>query len=484
MINIGLIGADEAYFPFFQELQDIDIFRISLIFSEEIDCSLKRFAESNNIYLTNKFEELFSNRFKLKLLVDTTGKKKIIHRLIDMKPKHISIIDIHILQLFTESIMQKLQLEKRVMLSQRYETIGTLVSGICHEINNILMIIMGYAQLASAKASPDISNHISGIIKSCQRAGRLIEQLSSFRSHQKVEKKRANIVPLVKETIKFTKETIPENIKIRLEMQSEIHEVEVDLVSLRNALLNLIGNSQEAMPEGGEIYVRLYNVYLDEGFCKEYPFIRPGEYVCISLKDTGAGIPKELLEKIFDPFFSTKDLGRGLGLSYVYGIIKQHGGYILVDSEYGKGAEFKLYLPALNKREEIHKNERPKNVGGSILIVEDEKDLLKMIHEFLKTSGYNVLSANNAGEAFKIIEEKGKELDLIITDFILPDSFGSRVAYMAKKKNAKIKTILMTGYQNNIDETAPDEFFDMVIPKPISMAELTNKISELIKNDN
>lgn len=481
MINIGFIGANEQYFPFFQELQDTDIFRISLIFSEKIDSNLKNFAKENSIYLTDRFEDLFLDRFKIKLLVDTTGRTEVIHKLIDMKPEHISVIDINMLKLLTESITQKLQLEKRIVLFQKYETIGTLVSGICHELNNILMIIMGYAQLASSKATSDISHYISGIVKSCQRANKLIQQLSSFRSQEEVEKKRVNIVPLVKETIKFAKETMSENIKIHLEADPNVHEVEADLVNLRHALLNLIANSQEAMPEGGNIYAKLRNIYLDEKFCKEHPFITPGEYVCISLKDTGIGIPKEFLNRIFEPFFSTKDLGRGLGLSHVYGIVKQHGGYILVDSEYEKWTEFKVYLPAIDRNEEVEKSGDMHDGEGTILIVEDEKDLLNMACEFLKKSGYSVLIAGNAGEAFKIIEKKGEEIDLVITDFILPDSFGSRIAYMARKKNPHMKTILMTGYQNNVDESEPDELFDMIIYKPISMAKLANEIYKLIK---
>ncbi len=482
MINIGLIGANKKYFSFFKNLQEVDIFKISLIFSQSHDRNLKDFAQENNIYLTDKFEDVFLDKFKIRLLVDTLGNKDIIHKFLDMKPEAMSIIDVSMLTLLTESIKQKLQLEKRIMMFQKYETIGTLVSGICHEINNILMIIMGYAQLASAKSPNNISQYISGIIESCQRASKLIQQLSSFRTQEKIEKRKVNIVPLIKETVKFIKETFPENIKITLNISPDIHEVEADLVNLRHAILNLASNSQEAMPEGGEIEISLFNEHLDENFCKEYPFVSTGDYVCISFKDTGIGIPKEFLNRIFEPFFTTKDLGRGLGLSYVYGIIKQHNGYIVVNSEQNKGAEFKIYIPAINKKEEEDKEiHGVQEAEGTILMVEDEKDLLNIAAEFLKKMGYAVLTADNGEKAFDIISDKGKNINLVITDLILPDSFGSRIAYMAKKKNPDIRTILITGYKNHIDESISDELFDIITHKPISMADLANKVYKLIK---
>ncbi len=486
MINLGFIGADPTYFSFFQEIQETDIFHISLIFSEKIDYQLKDFADENGIYVTDRFEEIFLSKYKIRLLVDTTDGSPVVHRILDTKPKAMSVIDVNTLRLLTESINQRFQLEKRLLLLQKYETIGTLVSGICHELNNILMIIMGYAQLASSKASSNISSYISGIIDSCRRASNLIQQLSSFKSNGKIEKRKVNLIPLVKETIKFAKQALPENIRISLDnLSPDLYEVEADLVSLRHALLNVITNSQEAMPEGGEIHVSLYNVKLDEQFCKEYPFMEPGEYICISVRDTGIGIPQEFLNRIFEPFFSTKDLGRGLGLSYTYGIVKQHNGYILVESEPNKGTEVKIYLPAIKRDTDPRETEELEVKGSrdkTILIVEDEKDLIQVISEFLENLGYRVLKAHNAKDAINILEKEGNRIDLIMTDLILPDSFGSQVIYMAKKKRNDIKSILITGYEQK-DKMISNELFDIVIYKPVSINMLANTIYKLLNHN-
>ncbi|RLB11725.1 MAG: hypothetical protein DRG27_00590 [Deltaproteobacteria bacterium] len=488
MLNLGLIGADQRYFSFFQEIQETDIFHISLIFSEKIDPQLKDFADKNGIYVTDRLEDIFLPTHKIKLLVDTTDGSSVVHYILDIKPKEISVIDVNTLKLLMESINQRLQLEKRLLLLQKYETIGTLVSGICHEINNILMIIMGYAQLARLKvSSSNISSYISGIIDSCRRASNLIQQLLSFKSDGKnIEKRKVNLIPLVKETIKFAKEALPENIRISLDnFSKDLYEVEADLVSLRHALLNVITNSQEAMPEGGEIHVNLYNVKLDEQFCKKYQFIKPGEYVCISVKDTGVGIPEEILNRIFEPFFTTKDLGRGLGLSYTYGIVKQHNGYILVESELNKGTEVKIYLPAIKRHIDSITEELEAKCycNKTILIVEDEEELIQIVSEFLENMGYRVLKAYNAKDALKIIEKEGKRIDIIMTDLILPDSFGSQLVYLAKKKKDNIKSILITGYKQK-DEMISNELFDMIIYKPVSINTLANKIYKLLNNNN
>lgn len=485
MINLGFIEADPKYLSFFQEIQETEIFNISLIFSKKIDPQVKDFAKENGISITAKLEDIFLPKYKIRLLVDTTEDSQVMHKILDMKPEAMSVIDINTLKLLTESIRQKLQLEKRLLLLQKYETIGTLVSGICHEINNILMIIMGYAQLASSKASPNVSSYISGIIDSCRRASDLIHQLYSFKSSGKIEKRRASLIPLVKETIKFAKEALPENIHISLDnLSSDLYEVEADLVSLRHALLNVITNSQEAMPNGGKIFVSLYNVRLDEKFQRQYPFVELGDYVCISIRDTGSGIPKEILNRIFEPFFTTKDLGRGLGLSYTYGIVKQHNGYIIVESEPNQGTEVKIYLPAIKRQgvsEEAEEYEAKGSEGKTILIVEDEKDLVDVISEFLEDVGYKVLKAHNAKEALKIMNGDSK-IDIIVTDLILPDSFGSQIVYLAKKKKEDVKAILITGYEQR-DKIISTELFDIVIHKPVSVKELANKIYKLVGHE-
>jgi len=475
MLNIGFIEIGPEHFPFLRDVKKNDLFHISLIFNEEIDSKLKDFSKKEHIPITDKIEDMFLPEYNIKLLIYAKEKNNTIYDVWNMKPPDVSLIDLSTFKILEESLKQRIQLEKRIFLMQKYETIGTLVSGICHEINNILMIIMGYAQLAYSKANSNIQPYISGIISSCRRASDLIHQLQSFKS-DKIEKRKVNLIPLIKETIKFIKNAFPENITISLYILKEVSEVEADLVSLRHAILNILTNAQEAMPNGGNISVRLYNKEVDEEFCKYYPFMKPGEYVCISIKDEGIGIPEEIINRIFDPFFTTKDLGRGIGLSYTYGIIKQHNGYILVDSKKGEGTEVNIYLPAIKKALLKRYDESlpfEKAVSKTILIVEDEVDLLNIISEFLEDMGYNVLKAYNAKDALRYIDEK-KDIDILITDKVLPDLSGYQIARFAKNKRSDIKTILITGY-----ESAENEFFDLVIQKPVSIKELAYKIRKL-----
>ncbi|GEM_PF-5362648 len=474
MIRFGLIGANRNYISLFKEIQDLEIFKLCLIFEPDPDRELLEFAEKNGIPVTDNLKDIFKH--DLRLLVDTTGKKDLIYKIIEIKPEYVSVIDLSIFYLFLDSIRQKLHMEKRLTLAQRYETIGTLVSGISHEFNNILMIIMGHAQLASINAPPEIAPHIEGIINSCKRASRLIEQLASFSRQYGVEKRIVNIVPLIKETVKFIKSALPENIDIKLEIEPNIPEIVADLTQIRQMLLNLASNSQEAMPSGGQIYIKLSTRYLDEDFCKRYPFVTPGNYLWILFKDTGIGIPKEYLPRIFEPFFTTKELGRGLGLSSVYGIVKQHNGYILVESEYGKGTEFNIYFPAAGQKK---KEDKGDSTGGKILIAEDEKELLEVTSKFLDKLGYKVLKANTGKEAIKYIEEEGEDIEVVITDHILPDMFGYVIVHKAKFKNPKVKSILLTGY-NKEDAILDKDMFDVIAHKPISMTELSKKLVLLL----
>ncbi len=475
MLNIGFIEIGPEHFPFLRDVKKNDLFHISLIFNEEIDLKLKDFSRKEHIPITDRIEDMFLPEYNIKILIYAKEKNNTIYDVWNMKPPDVSLMDLSTFKILEESLKQRIQLEKRIFLMQKYETIGTLVSGICHEINNILMIIMGYAQLAYSKANSNIQPYISGIINSCRRAGDLIHQLQSFKS-DKIEKRKVNLIPLIKETIKFVKNAFPENIAVSLHISKEVSEVEADLVSLRHAILNILTNAQEAMPDGGKIEVSLYDKMVNEKFCKDYPFMKPGEYVCISIKDEGMGIPEEIINRIFDPFFTTKDLGRGIGLSYTYGIVKQHNGYILVNSKKGEGTEVNLYLPAIKKASLKRYDENlpfEKAVSKTILVVEDEVDLLNIISEFLEDMGYNVLKAYNAGDALRYIDEK-KDIDILITDKVLPDLSGSQIARFAKNKRSDIKTVLITGYENS-----ENKFFDLIIQKPVSIKELAYKIRKL-----
>ena len=374
-------------------------------------------------------------------------------------------------------ITDRKMLEGRLLRAQRLESIGTLAGGIAHDLNNILQPILLSVQLLKPGISGKKYERILNVVESsAERGADLIKQVLSFARGAESAKQTLNIKYLISDVLKIMKETFPKSIMIKTYSDREIRNIKGDFTQLHQVMLNICVNARDSMPAGGELVISTRNIRTDGYGTKTYYDIEPGEYVQITITDTGSGIPADVIDKIFDPFFTTKDVdkGTGLGLSTAYGIIKDHGGYIHVESEAGKGTKFIVYLPAIPiKTEQESKSDEDINVaavkGGTVLVVDDEPAVLDITRAILEEFGYKVLTANNGHEALDVIADRKKHIDVAIVDMIMPVIGGKTVIRSLKKKRPSLKIISASGYQKehelvNMEENPPDAFLN----KPFS----------------
>ncbi len=384
-----------------------------------------------------------------------------------------------------ETEEEKRLLENQLQQAQKMESIGTLAGGIAHDFNNILMGIQGNATLMLLKIESDHPNRdkIKNIEKFVQNGTELTKQLLGFARRGKYLVKTTDINEVIKKSSSLFARTKKE-IQIHNSFNDEIWAVEVDSGQIEQALLNLYVNAWQAMPEGGDLYLKTRNVMLDSSYVQPFK-VEPGNYVEISVSDTGVGIDKETRERIFEPFFTTKEMGRGtgLGLASVYGIIKSHGGYIDVDSEKEKGTTFTIYLPASEKeavREKVVPAEMLKGTG-TILFIDDEKMILDVGCELLEELGYTVLSALSGQEALDIFQRNSNKIDLVIMDMIMPGMGGGETFDRLRKINPNVKVLLSSGY--SIDGQATKILrrgCDGFIQKPFNLNQLAEKIGKIM----
>jgi PAS domain S-box-containing protein len=378
----------------------------------------------------------------------------------------------------------RIKLEEQLFQAQKMESIGRLAGGIAHDFNNILTSIMGYAELLTLKFTDDNTpeGHASNIIvKGSERAANLTQQLLGFARRGKYNPVPFNINDVIRDTVEVWEKIFEKNINISFALHDEINTIEGDKNQINQVLTNIIINAKDAMPNGGDLTFRTENITIDENFTRNYPEFKPGKYVKISIKDTGIGMPKDVKDNIFEPFFSTKGEGKGtgLGLATVYGIVKNHNGHINVNSEPSEGTVFIIYFPVSDKqiidvieKEEVIKGE------ALILVVDDEDDLRDMAGTLLQDLGYKVLMATNGIEAIEIFKDKFNDIDLVILDMIMPEMAGGETFLEMKKINPDVKVVLSSGYSQ--DGKATEILNDGVktfIQKPYTMANLSQCIS-------
>jgi two-component system cell cycle sensor histidine kinase/response regulator CckA len=385
-------------------------------------------------------------------------------------------------------LSERKRMEAQFLQAQKMEAIGTLAGGIAHDFNNLLMVIQGNASLMLLNVDPSHPHYemLLGIVKQVQSGSKLTNQLLGYARKGRYEVKPFQLNQLVEETSKAFGRTRRE-ITVHRELADDLFPIEGDLGQIEQILMNLFVNAADAMPEGGDIFLRTINIPHGDMKGKLYN-PKPGDYVLLTVTDTGIGMDPKTVERIFEPFFTTKELGRGtgLGLASVYGIVKGHGGYIDVESEKGRGTTFKIYLPA-SKREVYKTIEPPDHISkgtGTILLVDDEEMVLEVGEKLLKAMGYHVLTAREGREAIEVYKKHRETVDLVLLDIIMPNMKGGEVFDCLKEINPDIKVLLSSGYSidgeaSKILERGGKGF----IQKPFDMERLSETIRAILGNN-
>jgi len=382
-------------------------------------------------------------------------------------------------------VTENRRLEYQLQSAQRMESLGTLAGGIAHDFNNLLMGILGNATLMlhdRASTDPEVAK-LKSIEKYVRDGSKLTQQLLGIAKGGKYEVKPANINAIIKKNSSMFGRTKKE-IRIQRKYQKDVWTVMIDHGQIEQVLLNLYVNASQAMPAGGQLYLKTANVHHDEDAVRGFE-VKPGDYVRISVTDTGIGMDEEIRLRIFDPFFTTKKIGRGtgLGLASAYGIIKNHGGFITVDSEPGKGTTFNIYLPA--SRQKVPSGaKRPEATlagTGTVLLVDDEDMILDIGREMLTKLGYTTLTADGGHAALEVYRENHPRVDLVILDMIMPDMGGGDVYRQLKKQYPDIRVLLSSGYSINGKATdIMDQGCNGFIQKPFNLQDLSNKVREIL----
>ncbi|BAY67261.1 hybrid sensor histidine kinase/response regulator [Trichormus variabilis] len=347
-------------------------------------------------------------------------------------------------------ITQKKQLEAQFLRAQRLESIGTLASGIAHDLNNVLAPILMTAQLLESQIKDERSRRLLPIlITNAKRGANLVKQVLSFTRGLEGERTLLQLKHLVGEIQQIIKETFPKSIDLVAHISQNLWTVSGDATQLHQVLMNLCVNARDAMPKGGTLKITAENFSIDENYAKMNIDAKVGPYVVVTVTDTGIGIPSDILDRIFEPFFTTKELGKGtgLGLSTVLGIIKSHGGFINVYTEEGEGSQFKVYLPAQDTKELLEEAELelPPGNGELILVVDDEAAIRDITKTSLESHNYKAITASDGIEAIALYAEHRDEISLVLTDMVMPSMDGLTTIRTLQKINPHVKIIAVSG---------------------------------------
>ncbi len=384
---------------------------------------------------------------------------------------------------------KKKDLEAQLQVAQKMEAIGTLAGGIAHDFNNILQSIFSYTQILLMKKEPDDPDfsRIGAIIESVKRASDLTKRLLLFSRKVKSKLKPLDLNQEVVQIVKMLDRMIPKMVNIEIKLAGDLKSVSADSVQVEQIMMNLGVNARDAMPDGGNLIFETKNIFLDAQFCKTHLGTTPGEYVLLSVSDTGDGIKKDIQTHIFEPFFTTKEAGKGtgLGLATVYGIVQSHHGHITCESEQGQGTTFRIYFPAIEtkKQEPEVKEEQLPIKGGNetILLVDDEESIRKPGKEMLSSVGYKVLDVPDGESALEIFNKQYENIALIILDLILPGMGGKQCLEEILKVNPRAQVIVTSGYST--DESAKETIESMAkgfISKPYDGRELLHFVREVL----
>ena len=385
-------------------------------------------------------------------------------------------------------IIERQRLEEELRQTQKMEAIGTLSGGIAHDFNNLLTVIRGYARMVldRVQSDPDLRADVEQIDEAGARAAALTSQLLTFSRRQMLQPKVINLNSVVNDLEKMLRRLIGEHIELLTKVAGGIGNVKADPGQIEQVIMNLVVNARDAMPRGGRLVIETANVTLDAAYAREHIDVVAGEYVMLAVHDTGTGMAEEIKVHIFEPFFTTKERtrGTGLGLSTVYGIVKQSGGSIQVDSEVGKGTTFQIYLPRVHGKGEPASSASPANVHRgteTVLLVEDDDQVRHLAQHILRRCGYTVHVAANAEKAISFLERYQGSLDLLVTDVVMPGMSGAELAAYFTKQWPASKVLFMSGYTDDAigDHGVLQEGINL-LQKPFTPVTFGDKVREVL----
>jgi two-component system cell cycle sensor histidine kinase/response regulator CckA len=389
-------------------------------------------------------------------------------------------------------------LENQINQTQKMDTVGQLAGGIAHDFNNVLSaIMMANDFLLSAHKPTDPSfQDIMQIKQNATRAATLVRQLLAFSRKQTLRPEVLDLGEALSDVDRLLKRLIGEKVSLEISHGRDLWRVKADLSQFEQVIVNLAVNARDAMPDGGKLTVRTANVSAQESEKLSYKGMPPADYVRIDVSDTGTGIPSDIVDKIFEPFFSTKEVGKGtgLGLSTVYGIVKQTGGFVYVDSEADKGTSFRIFLPRHHAEQELpeavsngaakEQPAEPRRAAdltgqGTILLVEDEDGLRSLNARGLRSRGYSVIEASNGVEAMEALEEKNGAVDLVVSDVVMPEMDGPTLLREMRARNPNLKIIFVSGYaEDAFEKSLPENEQFAFLAKPFALSALVEKVKQ------
>jgi len=454
------------------------------------------YGKTPSILKSKRHKQAFYSRLKANIYAGRPWKGRLINRkkdgsyyealatitpIIDEKGEITHFVSVH------RDVTKEREIERRIQQNQWLESIGTLAGGIAHDFNNILSPILGYAELCTGLVPPDskIRDYLDEILHASNRARELIQQILSFSRQSVHERKPINVVPIVKETLKLLRAAIPSTIELRQEIEPVELSVMANPIEIHQVIMNLCTNAYQAMPEGGVLAVCINTVDVDKGFTRTHPNLSPGKYLKLTISDTGSGIPREIIDKIFEPYFTTKDEGQGtgLGLAVVHGIVTACGGAITVYSEPGEGTEFNLYFPALDVKPEEVSTKAPAVEGGHerVLFIDDEQAIVELGVEILEYYGYTVTSCTHPAKALELLRNDPQAFDLVITDMTMPGMTGDQLAQAILELRPDMPIILCTGFSERINAgKARLPGIKKILKKPFFPNDLARAIFEVL----
>jgi signal transduction histidine kinase len=392
-----------------------------------------------------------------------------------------------------EEVDRRVVAEDSLRQSQKLEAVGQLTGGVAHDFNNLLTIIIGNLELAqraletwSDGAQVRLSRRIDNAMHGAQRAATLTKRLLAFSRQQPLNPTALDVNRLLNGLSEFLRRAVPEEISLEIVGGAGLWPVEADAAELEAVVLNLALNARDAMPGSGKLTIEASNSYLDEAYCRRNEDIKPGQYVQIAVTDTGTGMTKEVMDHAFEPFFTTKPSGQGtgLGLSQVYGFVKQSGGHVKIYSEVGEGTTIRVYLPRMRgaplPQGETAGEPKRGQAGECVLVVEDDADVRTYVVETLDGLGYEVLEAADGDAALKLID-KHKSIDVLLTDVVMPGMNGRNLAEEALRREPRLKVLFMTGYSRNaiVHQGRLDPGVAL-LQKPLTSEQLTSAIRHLL----